>query len=91
MFIRSRAVALIYRLVAVALIAVGLYRYAWEPSLGFDWRVLLFYTGLSNVLCLAWMAVMARAAVAAMARSAARGTTQPWPRLGAAPDFPTGL
>lgn len=80
MAIPLRPLALVFRLVAVVAIATGLIRllevFSPEPS----WRTLLYFTGMSNVLALAWMTVLLVATVRDLARLGVRGTTNPSPR-----------
>ena len=55
MFLRSRPLALLYRLIGVVLIAMGLIRLIDPLGSSPVWVALLFYTTMSNVLALVWM------------------------------------
>jgi hypothetical protein len=83
MVFQSRPFALVFRLVAVVLIATGLVRLMWVPDYGMAWSALIYYTGQSNALCLIWMGVMAGVTVRDIMRDGPRGLAEPWPRLGA--------
>lgn len=84
MVIAARPVALVFRLAAVALIATGLVRLGDLLSGAPVWSTFLFYTAQSNLLCLAWMLLLALATVRDIARRGARGVASPAPRLSAA-------
>ncbi len=81
MTIPYRPVALAYRVVAVALIATGVVRlldlFTPDPS----WYKLLYFTGLSNVLALAWMTAVLVATVVDLVRRGPRGVSNPSPEF----------
>lgn len=84
MVIDRRPVALVFRLVAVGLIATGVVRlgdlFSGEPA----WSAFLFFTAQSNLLCLAWMTLLAVATVRDTAAHGTHGVTAPAPRVSAA-------
>lgn len=84
MAIPLRSIALVYRVIALALIVTGIVRitglFSGEPV----WNSLLFYTVQSNVLCLVWMAVLIWATVRDLAQRGGRGFSTPSPRVGGA-------
>lgn len=84
MVIDRRPAALVYRLLAVALIATGIIRLGGLFSGAPVGSTFLFFTGQSNVLCLAWMLFMLIATIRDLALHGAHGVTAPSPRLGAA-------
>ncbi|MDR1428134.1 MAG: Pr6Pr family membrane protein [Bifidobacteriaceae bacterium] len=83
MAVSNRIGALIYRLVAVCLIAAGLVRLVGLFDGGFSGGAFVFYTTQSNVLSLIWMATMAAMTAWAIVRDGPRGSCAPAPRLGA--------
>ncbi|MCU4672706.1 Pr6Pr family membrane protein [Microbacterium fluvii] len=84
MVIRLRWAALVYRTVAVGLIATGIVRVAGlfspHPSL----NAFLYYTVLSNVLCLVWMTWSGVRTAVDIAADGARGTSTPSARVAGA-------
>nr|WP_314842326.1 Pr6Pr family membrane protein [uncultured Microbacterium sp.] len=82
--VNSRPVALAYRLIALATIVTGVVRHSdiltGQPS----WTTLLFYTMVSNLICLAWMLVLVVRTARDLRRGGARGTSTPSPRLSGA-------
>ena len=84
MVIAFRPAALVFRALACALIATGLVRLGRLLSGAPDWRVFLFYTAQSNVVCLAWMLVLLVVTAAQLASQGTRGVSAPSPRLAAA-------
>lgn len=84
MVIDSRPVALVYRLLAVVLIATGIIwlggMFSGDPS----WTAFLFFTGMSNVLCLLWMALLVVATTHDLTTSGPQGVSAPAPRFSAA-------
>lgn len=84
MVIDRRPAALVYRLLAVVLIATGIIRLGGLFSGAPVGSTFLFFTGQSNVLCLAWMLFMLIATIRDLALHGAHGVTAPSPRLGAA-------
>ncbi|WES64596.1 Pr6Pr family membrane protein [Microbacter sp. GSS18] len=81
MAIPFRPVAVAFRIVAVVLIATGVIRlldlFTPDPS----WRTLLYFTALSNVLALAWMATVAAATVRDLLTRGPRGLSNPSPEF----------
>ncbi|MDR2565366.1 MAG: Pr6Pr family membrane protein [Bifidobacteriaceae bacterium] len=84
MVVTRRYAALAFRLAAMVSITTGLVRLVWLFGSGLSGAAFLYYTTLSNVLVLVWMAVMAAITVKDIARDGPRGVSAPWPRLGAA-------
>lgn len=84
MVIRSRVAALVFRLVALLLIATGIARLSDLFSGAPVFSSFLFYTGQSNLLCLAWMVLLTAWTIRDIVRDGPRGVTAPAPRLGAA-------
>lgn len=82
--IDRRPVALVYRLVAVVVIATGIIRLGGLLSGEPVWSTFLFYTGQSNVVCLVWMTLLVVATIRDLSAHGTRGLTAPSPRLGAA-------
>ena len=82
--VNSRPVALAYRIIAFAVILTGVIRHSdiltGEPA----WTTLLFYTMVSNLLCLAWMALLIVRTVRDLRRKGTRGTSTPSARLSGA-------
>lgn len=78
--INSRPVALVYRVIALAVIVTGVVRHAdlltGQPA----WTTVLFYTMVSNLLCLAWMLLLIVRTVRDLRRSGPIGTSTPSPR-----------
>lgn len=79
-----RPVALAFRIIALALIVLGIVRitgiFTAEPS----WRSLLFYTVQSNLLGLVWMALLAAATLRDLRTLGRRGHSTPSARWSAA-------
>ncbi|MFJ4998838.1 Pr6Pr family membrane protein [Microbacterium sp. NPDC088619] len=73
----SRPVALVYRLIALAVILTGIIRHAnlltGEPS----WTTVLFYTMVSNLLCLAWVLLLITRTIRDLRQSGPSGTSTP--------------
>ena len=84
MSIRYRPAALVYRLASVALITTGIARilgvFSDAPSLS----PVLFYTVLSNLLCLVWMIVLIGVTIRDLRADGAAGHSTPSPRFGGA-------
>ncbi|WP_102194668.1 Pr6Pr family membrane protein [Microbacterium aurantiacum] len=78
--ISVRPIALAYRLITIALIATGLIRIIGIFSGTPEWNSLLFYTVLSNILCLVWMVLLSIRTIQDLKRDGARGTSTPSPR-----------
>lgn len=75
--VNSRPVALVYRLIALAVILTGIIRHAnlltGEPS----WTTVLFYTMVSNLLCLAWVLLLLVRTARDLRQSGPSGTSTP--------------
>jgi uncharacterized membrane protein YhaH (DUF805 family) len=82
--INARPVALVYRIIALALILTGIIRYSDVLSGSPDWSTLLFYTMVSNLIALFWMLLLVVRTVRDLGRSGTRGTSTPSPRWSAA-------
>lgn len=78
--VNARPVALVYRIIALALILTGILRNADVFSGSPDGTTLLFYTMISNVICLVWMLLLVARTVRDLRRHGARGTSTPSPR-----------
>lgn len=79
-----RPIALVYRVAAVVLIGAGIVRITGIFTGAPTWNALLFYTVLSNLLCLAWMLPLVARTARDLGRDGARGTSAPAPRWCAA-------
>lgn len=75
--INSRPLALVYRLAALALIVTGLVRITGIFSGHPAWNSLLFYTVLSNVLCLVWVVLVIIRTIRDLRRDGIRGISTP--------------
>lgn len=84
MVISLRSAALVYRVVSFGLIATGIIRLGGLISGEPVWSTFLFYTTQSNLLCLAWMGLLAGFTVRDIVTRGTRGVTAPAPRLSAA-------
>ncbi|WP_194764422.1 Pr6Pr family membrane protein [Microbacterium sp. UFMG61] len=82
--VNSRPIALAYRILAVLVIATGAIRHADLLTEQPDWTVFLFYTMVSNLLCLAWMLLLIVRTVRDLRRSGPVGTSTPSPRVSGA-------
>lgn len=82
--VNSRPVALVYRLVALAVIVTGVIRHSDVLTGQPAWTTLLFYTMVSNLLCLAWMLLLVVRTVQDLRRSGPSGTSTPSPRASGA-------
>lgn len=82
--INARPVALVYRIIALALIVTGVIRYSDVLTGSPDWSTLLFYTMVSNLIALFWMLLLVVRTVRDLGRSGAQGTSTPSPRWSAA-------
>ncbi|WP_435748532.1 Pr6Pr family membrane protein [Microbacterium sp. PMB16] len=78
--VNTRPVALAFRLIALAVILTGIIRYSEVLSGVPDWSTLLFYTMLSNLLCLAWMLMLVVRTIVDLRHRGASGTSTPSPR-----------
>ncbi|BDZ53791.1 Pr6Pr family membrane protein [Agromyces marinus] len=84
MVVPFRALALAFRLVALVLIATGLVRILGLLTPSPSWASLTYYTVLSNVLCLVWVAVLVWTTARDLRRRGTRGWSTPSPRFGGA-------
>lgn len=82
MAITWRYAALVYRVLAVALIAFGLVRLTGLFGASGAAGTLRYFTTQSNVLAWAWLAVLVAVTVRDIARDGPRGSSAPWVRLG---------
>ena len=75
--VNSRPVALVYRLITLAVILTGVIRHAnlltGDPS----WTTVLFYTMVSNLICLAWALLLIVRTVRDLRQSGPLGTSTP--------------
>lgn len=82
--VNSRPVALAYRVVALAVIVTGVVRHSdlltGQPA----WTTVLFYTMLSNLLCLVWMLLLVIRTVRDLRHTGPRGTSTPSARVSGA-------
>lgn len=72
-----RPVALVYRIVAAAVILTGVLRNADVFSGVPSWSSLLFYTMVSNLICLVWMLMLVARTAGDLRRDGAGGTSTP--------------
>jgi ABC-type polysaccharide/polyol phosphate export permease len=72
MIARSRILAFGYRAVAALVIVIGIARVSGLWTASPNWSAFLYYTVLSNVLCLGWMVLSALATL----RDAWSGSTR---------------
>ena len=75
--LNSRPVALVYRILAFGLILTGVIRYSDILTGSPDWSTPLFYTMLSNLLCLVWMLLLVFRTTVDLRRSGTAGTSTP--------------
>jgi len=73
----ARTAALAYRLVAFALIATGLVRITGILTPTPTWNALLYYTVLSNLLCLVWTALLIVRTIRDLRADGPRGCSTP--------------
>lgn len=82
--INARPIALTYRVIALGVILTGIVRHSdiltGQPS----WTTLLFYTMLSNLLCLAWMLILVVRTTRDLRHRGRSGTSTPSARLSGA-------
>ncbi len=84
MIVRSRILAFGYRAVAALVIVVGIARISGLWTATPTWSSFLYYTVLSNVLCLAWIALSAVVTVRDAQRDGWTGVSTPSARWAAA-------
>ena len=82
--IAVRPLALGFRIIAVAVIAVGIVRIAGLATPTPSWRAFLFYTVMSNLLCLVWMFVLSVVTIRDLRRLGPVGLSTPSARFGGA-------
>ncbi|MGO3886164.1 MAG: Pr6Pr family membrane protein [Mycetocola sp.] len=80
----NRFGALGWRVLAVIVITIGILRVSGLATGEPVWSAFLFYTTLSNVLCLIWMLMSAIRTVQDIRDEGWRGTSSPSPRFGGA-------
>ncbi|MFA4897824.1 Pr6Pr family membrane protein [Microbacterium sp.] len=73
----ARPLALVYRIIAFALILAGVVRNSGVLSGAPDWSTLLFYTMISNLLCLGWMLLLIIRTARDLRRLGTSGTSTP--------------
>lgn len=73
----SRVLALGFRIVALVLIATGVVRITGILTPDPTWNALLFYTVLSNILCLGWVVLLIANTVRDLGAWGARGFSTP--------------
>jgi hypothetical protein len=85
--VNSRPVSLVYRILTLAVILTGVIRHSnvltGEPS----WTTVLFYTMVSNLLCLAWVLLLIARTVRDLRQSGPFGTSTPSARASGAVMF----
>ncbi|UYQ77261.1 Pr6Pr family membrane protein [Glutamicibacter sp. JL.03c] len=79
-----RPLALAYRFAALILILAGILRISGILTSAPVWNSFLFYTVLSNLLCLAWTAGLIIATIKDLRSAGVRGCSTPSARLGGA-------
>ena len=75
--VNSRVAALVFRVVAVGLILTGVLRYADVFTGRPDWSTALYYTMVSDAICLAWMLILVVRTARDLRRDGDRGTSTP--------------
>lgn len=73
----ARIPALVYRLLALALIATGIARITGVFTPSPSWNALLYYTVLSNLLCLVWVVLLIIRTIRDLRSEGARGHSTP--------------
>ena len=82
--LNSRPVALIYRILALAVIITGVIRHSDVLTGAPSWTTLLFYTMVSNLLCLVWVALLVVRTGRDLGRRGPAGTSTPSARASGA-------
>lgn len=82
--LNSRPVALIYRILALAVIITGVIRHSDVLTGAPNWTTLLFYTMVSNLLCLVWVALLVVRTGRDLGRRGPAGTSTPSARASGA-------
>ncbi|MFB4353378.1 Pr6Pr family membrane protein [Microbacterium sp. LS_15] len=72
-----RPLALAYRLIALVVIGTGIARNAGIVDGALDLTTVLYYTMVSNLICLGWMLLLVVRTIADLRREGARGTSTP--------------
>ncbi|WP_449281729.1 Pr6Pr family membrane protein [Leucobacter sp.] len=80
----SRPAALVFRIAALVLIATGIVRITGILTPSPSWNALLYYTVLSNLLCLVWVVLLVVRTARDLRERGARGWSTPSPRWGGA-------
>ncbi|MGN7948941.1 Pr6Pr family membrane protein [Microbacterium sp. 22215] len=75
--LNSRPVALVYRMLALAVILTGVIRHSDVLTGAPNWTTLLFYTMVSNLLCLVWMILLIVRTARDLRQTGPRGTSTP--------------
>ncbi|MGJ6980398.1 Pr6Pr family membrane protein [Aestuariimicrobium soli] len=89
--ITSRPWALAFRAAALLVIATGILRVSGVAGPEFLPRAFLYYTVMSNLLCLVWMAVLVVTTIVDLRRRGPHGTSTPSPRFSAAVAMAIGI
>ncbi|MFT4213091.1 MAG: Pr6Pr family membrane protein [Microbacterium sp.] len=84
MFVADRRLALGYRALAAVVIGWGVGRVTGLFDGRFAGAELLYFTVLSNILCLAWFALLAVVTGRELRVRGGRGPSAPWPRVSGA-------
>lgn len=82
--VNSRPIALAYRILAALVIVTGAIRHADLLTGQPEWTVFLFYTMVSNLLCLAWMLLLIIRTARDLRLRGRRGTSTPSARTSGA-------
>ncbi|MGJ0390082.1 Pr6Pr family membrane protein [Microbacterium sp. CGR1] len=82
--LNSRPVALVYRVLALAIIITGVIRHSDVLTGAPNWTTLLFYTMVSNLLCLVWVALLVVRTAQDLGRRGPAGTSTPSARASGA-------
>lgn len=82
--ISYRPAALAFRLIALVLAVTGVVRIAGLLTGAPEWSAFLFYTVLSNVLCIVWLVMLIVKTITDLRRYGVRGVSTPSPRLSGA-------
>lgn len=82
--LNSRPVALVYRILALAVIVTGAIRHSDVLTGAPNWTTLLFYTMVSNLLCLVWVVLLVVRTARDLRQSGPSGTSTPSARASGA-------
>lgn len=80
----SRPAALVFRAAALVAVATGIIRISGLLSGAPVWSAFLYYTVLSNLLCVAWLVLLIIRTVRELRRSGPHGTSTPSARISGA-------